>query len=143
MSEQQKKDKLYWVATTGEYGSNHCIHVDLSSWTDEQWELFDTEIAEQDRYAFIERWRNENKQPDWADAIGLVQEAINYLQEDYDKISEPETEPAEAGIAVAIDLLKEWLEHVKLQRAEPLLPYHYDTKADEVPTFEELESGEW
>lgn len=133
-----KKGRLYWVATTGEYGSNICRLVDLSKWTEEQWKLFHYEIAEQERFAFIERWRKENNEPDWADSTGLVQNAIDYLQEELDKIDDPESEPAEAGMSVAIELLKEWLEHVKLQRAEPLTPYHYDVDPDDMPTFAEL-----
>lgn len=136
-----KKERLFWVATTGEYGSNICRHVDLSSWTDEQWKLFHYEIAEQERFAFIERWRKENKQPDWADATGLVQNAIDYLQEELDTIDDPESEPAEAGMSVAIELLKEWLDHVKLKRAEPTTPYHYDADPNDIPTFAELKEA--
>jgi hypothetical protein len=141
MSKQQKKDKLYWVATTGEYGSNKCIHVDLSSWTEHQWELFDCGIAEQDRFTFIERYRKEQKLKDYADPIATIHQAIDYLKWEFDSIDDP-NEPARFGIQTAILLLTEWVQAVAKNMPQPTLPYHYDTPEDEVPTFTELKENQ-
>ena len=140
----KKENTLYWVATTGEYGSNKCIHVDLSSWTEEQWDQFNAWIPEQERYAFINRWANTHNEPDWADPYKLLTEAIAYLKEEAANITEPDEEPATTGMDIAVQLLEAWMENVKDKQPQPRTPFHYDPQDDEceVLTFEDIAEQE-
>jgi hypothetical protein len=136
--------KLYWVATTGEYGSNKCIHIDLNSWTEKQWDQFHYWIPEQERYAFINRWATNSTEPDWADPYKLLKAAIAYLAHEAANITEPDNEPATFGMDVAVQLLQAWMETIKAKQPQPLVPYHYDPHDDEceVLTFEDIDKAE-
>jgi len=136
--------KLYWVATTGEYGSNKCIHVDLTKWTEDQWDQFHEWIPEQERYAFINRWAQTNNEADWADPYKLLEAAIAYLKEEAANITEPDEEPATTGMNIAVQLLEAWMESVKDQQPQPLQPFYYDPQDDEcdVLTFEDITERE-
>jgi hypothetical protein len=134
-----KQDKLYWVATTGEYGSNKCIHVNLAAWTEDQWDKWHYWIPEQERFAFIDRWAKANNEPDWADPFAVTRAGIEHLKEQLANIEEPATDRNTSGIDTAIKLLEGWIETFVIP--QPLLPYHYDPQDDECEmlTFEDID----
>lgn len=134
--------KLYFVSTTGEYGSNKCIHVNLAAWTDEQWDKFQYWIPEQERFAFIDRWRKANNEPDWADPFTVMQAGIEHLRDELAKVEEPDTDRNVQGIDTAIKLLEGWMESLIVP--QPQQPFYYDPSDDEceVLNFEDIAAAE-
>lgn len=121
--------KLYWATTTGDYGSNNCIHVNLAAWTDQQWEMFAKWIPEQERFAFIDRWRKANNEPDWADPFTVMKAGIQHLKDELDNIPEPKLDPNSSGLDTAIRLLEGWMETITLP--QPAQPFYYNPPDEE------------